>query len=344
VTDIKNPKTQLEFLDTSKSNSTHIGGGNNTTRALIGDEFADIGGPFLQFDSHLEDILSAILTSNGLTDIPGLQGVELVSMDVGSFTIGLNGNGGSTDYLSFSGTHAENAIAAVAGDGLDIKNKKSQVAIFDTDTETSVFIGGGKNNAKSEVGTEFADVTGGTRVNLDEVGDLFAGIATGKGWNGDHGMDGVELRSVTDDGFMLTWEAAGPTRDSMIFSGQIAVDATEAADNGNIDIKDSKSQFAIFDFDVMDQIFIGGGKSNARDIVGEEFGKITGGTWITEAEAMELFDALTSGKSWNPDDHGLEGVEIVGVNETSFALSFDTAGPTTDTILFTNVDYGELIA
>lgn len=345
--DIKNPKTQFQFVDTSDSDTrVWIGGGKDDAVRAVGQEFADITGGTNIDDDELQDILAAALTSKGWSDVPGLEGVEIVSLSADSFTIAINGGGPSKDYYSFSGDAAVAAIEAVSGERFDIKNKKSQVAIFDTDAVSKMWIGGGKSDARQNVGEEFADITGGTNIKVDQIDDLLDAALISQGRSDAPGLEGVELLGLTDDGFSLTLDARGPTRDTVIFTGSAAVAAIEAVDEGLVDIKNGHSDFAIFDLDEDTSLFIGGGASNARDLVGEAFADITGGTRIDADEVLDIFDALTSGRSWtDAAAHGLEGVELVGVNDTSFAITLEVSetGPR-DTILFTNVDFGDLLA
>ncbi|MDW4497125.1 hypothetical protein R5H30_03960 [Sulfitobacter sp. D35] len=338
--DIKNPKTQFTFVDTDLVSKIWIGGGMSDAASIVGAEFADITGGTHIDNGELDDILSAALTSRGWSDVPGLDGVEIVSLTSESFTIAIDGSGGSKDYYTFTGDAAATAIASISGGHIDIKNSKSQVAIFDTDAVSSIWIGGGKSDARNLVGEEFAEITGGSRIHDHEVEGLLAAATSGSSWtNPDaHGLGGVELLTLTDDEFTLTIDAAGPTRDTIIFKGADAADAIVSVADEHIDIKNNKTQVGYFDVTRADSTFFLGGGASDKSIVSDEFNDLVAGSQLNKSEVLSIFEAITSGGSWgNPGSNGLDRVELVGMDNDSFTIALDTGGPAVDYIIFDNV-------
>lgn len=328
MANIKNPETQFDFVDTGKVSKVTIGGGGNDAASIVGQEFADITGGRQIDNDELVPILEAILTGR---NAPGLEGVELVSLSADTFTIAIDGNGISTDFIAFRGPAAVKAIDAVAGDLINIKNPFSQVAVFDTDAKGKLVLGGGNKDQKRLISDEFAEITGGSKFGKDKVDDLFEALVTG---NGAGGVDGVELAGITDEGFSVRLTGSAGSTETIVFTGQAATDAVLGADGGLVNIKDANTQFAVFDVATENNVGIGGGGNDARQI-SQEFAEITGGRRIDEDEVLELFEALTSGKD---EKGGIDGVELVGLDEDSFAIAFSGGGDRTEYVLFDNVD------
>lgn len=156
----------------------------------------------------------------------------------------------------------------------------------------------------------------------------------------------MTLRSLTDDGFTLTLDAAAGTEDTIVFEGHAAVEAiVDAASTWGVGINNPFTQLGRFD--VMgpeDHIHIGFNEDVARATVGNEFADIVGGGKIDDHEVLDLFVALTTGGGWGRNgggiannDPGLDGVELIGADNDSFAIAIDSGTYGMDYILFENV-------
>ena len=329
MTNIVDNKTTLTEFDTTTQDQIALGGGASDVSNIVSPEFAAITGA--QFaDDEVGGLMTALLGTQKLFEV-GIDNVEIVSLSTGGITLKINGAGPTSEYLTITGEDYEAALAAVNNGNTDLKDAKAQFAIFDTDTMSKIFIGGGESDAASKVGAEFASIVGGTWIDTHEVDDLLAGLVTGKGWNdAAHGMDGVELISMTSDEFALKF--AG---DIVLFTGEAAEAAIDGVTGSFIDIKNKLSQVAEFDTDTMTKMWIGGGKSDAEARLGQEFADITGGSYIDLDEVDDLFSAMVTGKGWSGDHDGLGAdVDLVGLTDDSFTLALHTTSYITDTIIF----------
>ena len=330
MVDIKNPFSQFDFIDTDAQSATFLGGGNDTQARFVSQAFADITGGSRLGDDRLDDVLKAALTGRGA---PGLEGVEVVSLSASGFAIALDGNEGSRDTLSFSGADAVAAIASVAGRGINISNPSSEVGLFDTDAQARFFLGGGNSTQANLVSQEFAAITGGATLATGRVDDLLQALLTGRGDAA--GVDGVELLGLTDEGFTIGLTGNVGSIDTIIIAGTAATDAIAALDGGGVDIQNPFSQFAVFDAAEEPALFLGGSNAGQARFVSQEFADITGGSRLTQAAALDLFEALTTGRGGSA---GVDGVELLGVDSDSFAFSITGNAGSRETILVTNVD------
>lgn len=341
--DIKNPNEQLVRVDTEAQKSVFIGGGKSDAAGIVGQEFADItGGTWINWEKgngdplpELDDLLAALLTSSR-NEAPGLEGVRLVSISSDTFTIGVRGNEHSTNFVEFSGSVAADAIDGVlfrlgnGNEAVNLKNSASQVTVFDTDQTNSIFVG--SSNAASE---EAKDLIGGSSLKMDEAEDLLVAAVTGKQANGSAGIEGVDLVGLTDQGFALRIDGQAATTDTIIFEGQGALNAIAAADAAQgADFKDGKTALDVFDVETEGSEFVGGTEPAT---IGADFDALIGGSSIHRDQVLDIFEALISGSA-RKGDAGLDEVELIGLNDTSFSIAVNTSGGNTDYILFTNVD------
>ena len=338
--DIRDPNQQLARVTFDESNdSVFIGGGYNDARDIVGEEFAEItGGTRINAD-ELDEILGAIFTSDR-GEAPGLEGVDLVSVSSDSFTIAIDGRAGSKNFIEFSGSEAEAAIDGVLSQvgndnyGLDLKNNRSQVTLFNTDDVNSIFVG-----SQSAASDEVDEIIRGSRLHVNEVADLYLAAVSGRADNGTAGLDGVELIGITDEGFALRIDAGGDTVDTIIIEGEAALEAIAQGDElRSTDLRDGFTAFDVFDLSQEDREFIGGTDGELRDVIGGQ---------LEAGDVLNLFDALISGNGKACNTHGVADVTLVGLSATSFAIRIDSAGGNADFILFTNVyqlegaaDYG----
>lgn len=333
IVDIKNVDQQLARAEFGPDTSIFIGGGKSNAVSIVGQEFADITGGTRIHEDEVEDLLAAILTSSK-NEAPGLGGVELVSISGDTFTIGISGTAGSTNFIQFSGTEVEAALDNVffrlgnGNEAINLKNSASQVTLFDTGETNSIFVG--SSNAASD---EASDIIGGSSLKVDEAEDLLIAVVSGKQSNGSAGVEGVELVGLTDQGFSLRIDGQAGTVDTIIFEGAGALNAIAAADaNGGVDFKDGRTALDVFDVAAENSEFVGGTNPGT---IGADFDALIGGSKIHDDQVLDIFEALISGKK---QDSGLDKVDLIGLNDTSFSIAVQTSGGNTDYILFTNVD------
>ncbi|GLP95845.1 hypothetical protein [Paraferrimonas sedimenticola] len=238
---------------------------------------------------------------------------------------------------------------SAAANNLNNNDKHSQFGWFNTDAASKIYMGGSRSSARNYVSPEYDAIVEGHSLQDAKIEPLLAAVLGGKGWNNVHGLPGVELGFITPNSVMLRISDWTGINDSLLITGASVEGYIQSLAGGNVDIKNSKSQFAEFYSTGKGSIWMGGGKSDAKRIVSDEFGEITGGSRIDcnkrgKKEVEGLFAALTSGNGWKPEQHGLEGVELVGLTPDSFTISFGANGPTTDRIMFTGTCASDAIA
>ncbi len=214
--------------------------------------------------------------------------------------------------------------------GVDIKNPSSQIGYFNTDVQNKLFIGGGKNDAAQIVSQEFADITGGTWIGVEDIPGLLQALVADKGWGADHGIDGVELMDISESTFTIRIQGNGVSSEIIVLEGQAVENAIADVTYPHIDVKDSKSQLAFFNTDVQNSIFIGGVSATN---VSSEFKSLTGGSSIKTSQIEEILRQVVADHGWK-NDHGIENVELLDISKDSFTIAISAAGPTRDIIVF----------
>ncbi|MEM1379877.1 MAG: hypothetical protein AAGH41_04545 [Pseudomonadota bacterium] len=334
---IKNSHQQMARIDTDEANKVFIGGGKNNARDQVGEEFAEItGGTNIDFNhknpnrirDELTPMLQAILTSDK-NEAPGLEGVTLVSLSEDSFTISIPGWFGTQNFIEFTGSKAEEAVANVLfelGNGspaVNFKNSASQVTVFNTNETGSIFSG-----SAGALDDDTRAIVGGSTFNIPEAEDVLDAALFGSG------IGGVEILGLTDEGVTMRFNGQAGTVDTIIMNGAGTMDMLGRVDNTWVDTKDKDSEFAIFDVTKGNRpsLFIGGGGSDTA-----EFQSIVEGSFIQADEVLHIFRAIITGNG-RKDEHGLDGVELIGLNSTSFAIAITNTRSAVDYVLFTNVD------
>jgi hypothetical protein len=319
---------RVEF--NSSRDAVEIGGNYNTSLRTVGGRFADITGggriDALEVDSLLNDLFTS-----GKYSAPGLEGVDLVAINSDSFTIAINANVRTQDFIEFSGSEVERAIDEVfsrrnTGDyALNLADNYSQVTLFNTDTDEYLLVG------QQTYTSQQVDATIATnRLTTEEVIDLFLTSVSGRAANGTAGVDGVEVLSITDQGFALRFGTRVDSADTIVVEGEAARFAIAQADTiASTDLGDDLTALDIFD--VSREYFepIGPTTGELRDVIGGQ---------LQASDVMNLFHSVTSGNGKFLNPPGVEGVTLIGLNSTSFSVKIDSAGGNTEYILFTNVD------
>lgn len=331
---IKNVDQRMARIDTDDQSRVFIGGGKDDAKRIVGEEFAEITGGTWIDNSELDNLLAAILTSGG-NQAPGLEGVELVSIGADTFTLAIDSTAGTTDFIEFSGSAAQSAIELVLdpNNRANADQKTSQVAVFEIKGSNKLFIGD-----FDQVSDEADDIVQGSKMEISEAKALFSAATEGKASNGTAGVDGIEIVGLTDEGFALRVSGQSATVDTIIIEGQGAIDAIHAAEGQpGADLNDANSGFGILDASDENSVFVGTGKSGMAANVSQEWADIVGGDSLQKDEVLEIFEALIGGNGRSGTD-GLDGVELIGLNDTSFSIAIESAGGNTDYVLFTDVD------
>ena len=147
----------------------------------------------------------------------------------------------------------------------------------------------------------------------------------------------MEILTLTDDEFAFTFESAANTRDTIVVTGDNAKAAIMAAAGSNVNIKNNKTDLGYWDVEANANFFTGGGASDWSR-VSDEMRDLVNGNGLQRDDVLKIFEAITSGGSWgNPGSNGLDGVELVGMDNDSFTIGMKN-GVRTDYIIFDNVD------
>lgn len=273
--------------------------------------------------------LIALITSAADTSITS---IELVAAGDGFVEIAVAGDW-STDILRFEGNQL-NAVLADLSDmpdmcemlpkGVDLKDSKSDIGVFDYDKSASEFSGDDGHVASSFVRQE---ILSGSRLTLDEATDLinYALSADGQAdddisidFNGEAFI--VELninnRGAVDT-LVLKGDALFANLGTTFFQGRPIVD-----------VKNKSDQFAFFDYSPEGEqsFFVGSGAD-----VSAEYREVVGGSRLEEDEALELV-ALTDEAS----DPGVQGVTYLAGDDDSAIIQIDN-GRAVDTLI---LDFG----
>ncbi|GAM54114.1 hypothetical protein JCM19231_3634 [Vibrio ishigakensis] len=222
----------------------------------------------------------------------------------------------------------------------NIKDSSNDFMVFNTDTSSNVYIGGGNSNIRALVSDEFADLVGGGKIHNHQINGIFNALVGGKGWNAEHGLKNVTLNFVTPESFSISYPGASSTTETVLFIGHEVAEVIADNARANINIKDNKSDFGHYNTDEMNSIWIGGGASDARKIVSQEFSDIVGGSRIYaerrgKQEVKDLFYNLVNDKTggWN-GYKGVENVSVLGLSTSGFVAEINGNGPSVERILF----------
>ncbi|GAL16486.1 hypothetical protein JCM19233_7509 [Vibrio astriarenae] len=166
--DIKNKFDMFAFFDTDSVSKLWTGGGASDYRKYVSLDYANmIGGGTINLE-EIEPIFQAVTGGNGTKEEHGLEGVTLNFVTTDSFSISYPGAADTTETVVFLGDYVENIISANATGNIDIKNKKSNFAMMNTNSKSNISIGGGKDDARKIVSEEFAELTGGSKIDRDK--------------------------------------------------------------------------------------------------------------------------------------------------------------------------------
>ncbi|MEM6623009.1 MAG: hypothetical protein AAF674_12320 [Pseudomonadota bacterium] len=224
---------------------------------------------------------------------------------------------------------------------IDIKNKDQRMARIDTDAVSSVWIGGGKSNAKKIVGEEFADITGGSRINFvdkgrheNELVGLLEAVLT-RSKREAPGLEGVELVSLSSDAFTIAISGSQGATNFLEFTGSAAVEAIDSvlftlgSGAPGLGLKNAASQVTLFDTDAVNSVFIGDSDQTSSDFADE-----VSGSRIEIGEMGGLIAAALKGNTDPGLTTAVDGVKILGLTDQGFTLQIEGSGATADTIIF----------
>ena len=283
--------------------------------------------------SALNKLLAASLFDRGWSNVHGVDNVTVDSLGQTHVTFGLHNDGaGTTDSVTFFGTDVETWLAANAKGNIDIKDPNSRLAVFNADASNSnIWIGGGKSDAKSRISEEFANITGGSKIHGHEVLPLLKALVVGKPGDKTHhlGVDGVTLLGVDSDSFTIALHEGSNRAERMTIQGPMVVAAIAELKkelNGRplMNIGDGVGNIAVWNTDSGKSVWLG-------NIPNSPLKTLVGGD-IKTTEVAALVNALMG--------PGLDGVSIADLSATSLTIRIErTPGSAVvDTLIITGVD------
>lgn len=316
----------------------HVGDGE--FRDLMGGVFnyrhvdRDKDGELSDGDIYINDaydLLNEMLTGDGI------EGVELVGLDGDSFTLAVDGKGGSTDFMVFEGRAAEEAIAmvdaqqvnGVTGNVFDLNagNGVSQFAILDLSAEAgdpslSLRIG--------DSGELSSDLDVGNNLDAEDVPAILEQVLTMGGYAG------VELIDVDASSIALSFNGGNGSKDTLLITG--IEDALALVEGGPLNdfLNNTNTRTQSNDFEI-------NGPTNVPDgslLDSFNFGNQISNSDITRGNGdTNLLDALVAaGGSISDAD---ETISIIGVDSDSFTFSYEqTVGEETFRDIFV-LDYAD---
>ncbi|MCV6596069.1 MAG: hypothetical protein OIF40_03150 [Mangrovicoccus sp.] len=286
-------------------------------------------------DNDVQDLLTELLLGmndgdcpDGVSDgIAGIDGVELLSLDADSFTIQMTNMHGAKDTMVFSGKGVEKIIADVAAmsSTIDVADTSHQFTIIDaSDIGSSVFIG--------EIFGELAEVVGKSSIDVSpdadggDVLNLLAELLTGNNSSVNEadntpGIEGVELIDLDADSFAFKYNG-----DTILITNA-AAQIAEAA-SGPIKLKNNQPTAQVMDFTEFDIRY----RIDGANTVGDgELNAITGPNWlawhdtkkrgiVTEYQDVLEEMLISTREEKLTDATGIDGVELVGIDEDSFTF------------------------
>lgn len=202
--------------DAPKSN-VHIGGTSGELNDIVGGSGIGINNNANDVERLVDEIVTGSNDSPKDTDAdpdntPGIDGVELIDLDMNSFAVQTQ-KGDATDTILFVGEGVANAIASVAGQA-DIKNSASQLEIIDVTGTVNEHIGGTNGELNQVIGGKINVKQG-----VDDVASLVDELTTGTGGgDGAPGIDNVRLIGLDGDSVTVEISQRGDAPDIIVFS------------------------------------------------------------------------------------------------------------------------------
>ena len=297
--DVGNDRAEFGLFDLERT-AIAIGG-----PAFVSGEFAGLVGEGFEAGDLLP-LLDELLYGDGI------EGAGLAAIDNDSVSLALTGMGGTTDVVAIDNVAV---VESLALGFVNLGNGRREFTLVDLDDADAVVIGDA-----ASVSVEFAEIVG------DEftfgAGDLDLARLLDELLLGD-GVEGVALNTLDDDSVTLEMTDDEGATDVVAFDnvGAIAELAGPFVDVGN-----DRAQFAIYEVSEGDRLFVGDPATVGSDgafagIVGEGF----------EADDLQaVFADVLAGD-------GIDGVELVTVDDDSVTLALSSADGPADTVVFDGV-------
>ncbi len=259
--------------------------------------------------------------------------IQLGKIESGAVEILVAGDW-STDVLRFEGDQLNEVLASLSDIPaicealptlLDLKNKDSQIAVYDyEDDKDKGFVGNDADVDSSAVKA----IIGGSKLELDEAAALVNYALSDDGQND----DGIEI-DFNGSAFIVNITTRGGTVvDTLVLKGDALFDeiGNKVIGNGGeqdgLDMKNAVSQTAFFDYDEANSFFFGSDSfvdsKDAKDILG--------GSRMDSGEAEGLVELALAG---DPNVRYLAG------DEDSAIIQVDAGGDSVDTLIITGDDF-----
>ena len=273
--------------------------------AAVSAEFAGLAGE--EFEAgNLLPLLDELLYGDGI------EGADLAAIDNDSVSLALTGAGGTTDTVAIDNVAV---VESLALGFVNLGNGRREFTLVDLDDTDAVVIGDA-----ASVSVEFAEIVG------DEftfgAGDLDLARLLDELLLGD-GVEGVALNTLDDDSATLELTDDEGATDVVAFDN---VGAIAALAGPFVDVGNDRAQFAIYDAAEDDAPFVGdpaavGSDGAFAELVGEGF----------EADDLQaVFAEVLAGG-------GIDGVELVTVDDDSVTLALSSGDGPADTLVFDGV-------
>lgn len=217
-------------------------------------ELGDIAGELIDADD-----VTILLDELVLAD--GIDGVEVVGLDVDNLSLQLTNGDGVTDTVVIDG--ATDHIAAVAT-SVDIDDDQTQFAIFDLDDDDEIDLGLDEP------------------VPADDLPDLLQDVIFGAD-------EGVELAGIDQDNVVLRYTSDGGVTDTVLIDG--AEEEIAAVASSFINLNNGQNQLGVFDVAEDDTIFVG----SAESVGDGELSDILGNRRLDLGEAQDLLEEVVLG-------------------------------------------------
>ncbi|GAM67012.1 hypothetical protein JCM19236_3342 [Vibrio sp. JCM 19236] len=331
---VKDDSASVQFVDYNDMYKIAFGGADNVR--LVSQEFFELFRQDSLKKHTIPVILEAVLFDKGWSKEHGVEGVTLKGLTDTSFTLAFkNANTGIEDAVVFYGSDVtallDGGMGGIVSSNINIKDNKTRLAVFNpTKDKSSIWIGGGKSDSVKRVSQQFADITGGSKIQGYEVKPLLEALLFPK--KGHAGIEGVTLLGLNKNSFLVAINEGEGRYERILFKGDYVADViakvtgSETGSSSMLDTGDGQSKFAIWNTDERNSIFISGGNPALKGMFGHKLELHKNGN-----ELKTLVNKVMS-------KDGIDGVTVVGLSSDSITLKIKAKGSTMDTLMITGND------
>lgn len=267
---VKDSNTSVQFADFNDLYKLAFGGADNVKKVSY--ELYEIVRQDKIKKNEFYDVLEAVLFDKGWSKEHGVEGGTLKGLTDNSFTLSFkNSLNGVEDTVTFYGTDVTALLYTLSSSNINIKDNKTRLATFEpTSSKQSIWIGGGKSDSVKRVSQEFADITGGSKIQGNELESLLNALLFGS--KQEAHLGGVTLLGLNSTSFAIAVNEGEGRYERILFKGQYVADvitSVTAAATG-LDTGDGQSKFAKWDTNEQSSFWVSQGNPALKALLGHK--------------------------------------------------------------------------